>query len=72
MNNFLNNHPRLEVEFGLDKDHVIVDKEDWLSIKRYLAMNTSILQEIKDFDEYFLEEWYVINKELEQNHKPGL
>lgn len=39
--NFLHNHPQKERELGLDRNHVIVDREDWEIAKRYVPKYTN-------------------------------
>lgn len=34
-NNFLHNHHSMEIVLGVDKNHVIVDREDWEKAKEY-------------------------------------
>jgi len=33
----LHDHPKLEEELKLDSSHVIVDKSDWIEVRRILA-----------------------------------
>jgi hypothetical protein len=47
MNNlygFLHRHPQKEAEANLDKNHVIIDKDEWETILSYFEENT------KDYD----------------------
>jgi len=39
---FLHNHPRKEKELGLDKNHVIIDREDWEQAKQIIKTNKRI------------------------------
>jgi len=40
--NFLHNHPMTEKEKGLDDDHVIVDRLDWLKAREILSKDYNL------------------------------
>jgi hypothetical protein len=38
--NFLHRHPKKEIEANLDKDHVIVDRDEWETVLYYFEVFT--------------------------------
>jgi hypothetical protein len=42
------NHPKLEGQRGLDKDHVIVDRDDWEAVKKFFDDNPETFKAFKE------------------------
>ncbi len=44
--NFLNNHRNLEKDLDLDRDHVVVDREDWEKVLKLLNSKPELMEEL--------------------------
>jgi hypothetical protein len=44
--NYLHMHPHLEEKLGIEEDHVIVDKKDWLEIVKFFNDHPQFIAEL--------------------------
>jgi hypothetical protein len=50
---YFHTHPNLEMKLHIDKDHVIVDKDEFLAVLRFIQSNPEIGKQILEQENPF-------------------
>jgi len=46
--NFLHSHPMMQKDLGVQEDHIIVDREDWLQAMRIIEYWREVMKILKN------------------------